>query len=72
METEIGRLSSYESESKHKDSVIANLQAEIADMMENMIAALAQKDAEFNQKLLILEQDIKAKTDEIHTLKEQV
>ncbi|XP_054857773.1 forkhead-associated domain-containing protein 1 [Eublepharis macularius] len=72
MENETSRLSVYESESGHKDTVIANLQGELAAMTEKMVGALARKDTMFNQKLQALGQDIQAKTEEIKTLKEQV
>ncbi|XP_053256499.1 forkhead-associated domain-containing protein 1 [Podarcis raffonei] len=72
MGNEISRLSGFESECSRKDTVIANLQNEIAMMTEKMMAALAKKDAEFHQKLVDFEQDVSAKTKEIKALKEEV
>ncbi|XP_028596405.2 forkhead-associated domain-containing protein 1 isoform X2 [Podarcis muralis] len=72
MGNEISRLSGFESECSRKDTVIANLQNEIAMMTEKMMAALAKKDAEFHQKLVDIEQDVSAKTKEIKALKEEV
>nr|XP_056721340.1 forkhead-associated domain-containing protein 1 [Euleptes europaea] len=72
MESETSRLSSNEGESSRKDTVIANLQDQLAVMTEKMVEALARKDAMFNQKLRTLGQDIEAKTEEIKALKEQV
>ncbi|XP_061457663.1 forkhead-associated domain-containing protein 1 isoform X2 [Rhineura floridana] len=69
---EISRLSGFESECNHKDTVIANLQNEIAAMTEKMMAALTRKDSEFHQKLVVLDQDVGAKTEEIKALKEEV
>ncbi|XP_019367428.1 PREDICTED: forkhead-associated domain-containing protein 1 isoform X2 [Gavialis gangeticus] len=72
LENEISRLVGLESESKHKDTVIANLQDEIAVMTKKMAQEAARNDAEFTQKLLSFEQDIRAKTEEIKALKEQI
>ncbi|XP_059572313.1 forkhead-associated domain-containing protein 1 isoform X4 [Alligator mississippiensis] len=71
LENEISRLVGLESESKHKDTVIANLQDEIAVMTKKMAQEAARNDVEFTQKLLSFEQDIGAKTEEIKALKEQ-
>ncbi|XP_043387865.1 forkhead-associated domain-containing protein 1 isoform X4 [Chelonia mydas] len=71
MKDEISRLLGFESESKHKDTVIANLRDEIAVMTKKMAQA-ARNDVEFTQKLLTFEQDIEAKTGEIKALKEQI
>ncbi|EMP28580.1 Forkhead-associated domain-containing protein 1 [Chelonia mydas] len=71
MKDEISRLLGFESESKHKDTVIANLRDEIAVMTKKMAQA-ARNDVEFTQKLLTFEQDIEAKTGEIKALKEQL
>nr|XP_048681052.1 forkhead-associated domain-containing protein 1 isoform X3 [Caretta caretta] len=71
MKDEISRLLSFESESKHKDTVIANLQDEIAVMTKKMAQA-ARNDVESTQKLLTFERDIEAKTGEIKALKEQI
>ncbi|KAM7139393.1 forkhead-associated domain-containing protein 1 [Macrochelys suwanniensis] len=71
MKDEISRLLGFESESKHKDTVIANLQDEIA-MMTKKMAQAARNDVEFTQKLLTFERDIEAKTEEIKALKEQI
>ncbi|XP_074831799.1 forkhead-associated domain-containing protein 1 isoform X4 [Carettochelys insculpta] len=72
MEEEVRRLLGLESESKHKDTVIASLQNELAGMAKKMTEAAAQNDVEFTQKRLIFEQDIEAKTEEIKALKEQI
>ncbi|XP_025049879.1 forkhead-associated domain-containing protein 1 isoform X3 [Alligator sinensis] len=72
LENEISRLVGLESESKHKDTVIANLQDEIAVMTKKMAQEAARNDVEFTQKLLSFEQDIGAKTEEIKALKEQI
>ncbi|XP_074790167.1 forkhead-associated domain-containing protein 1 isoform X4 [Natator depressus] len=71
MKDEISCLLGFESESKHKDTVIANLRDEIAVMTKKMAQA-ARNDVEFTQKLLTFEQDIEAKTGEIKALKEQI
>ncbi|CAM4575583.1 forkhead-associated domain-containing protein 1 isoform X1 [Lepidochelys kempii] len=71
MKDEISRLLGFESESKHKDTVIANLQDEIAVMTKKMAQA-ARNDVESTQKLLTFERDIEAKTGEIKALKEQI
>uniref|UniRef100_A0A452IT21 Uncharacterized protein n=1 Tax=Gopherus agassizii TaxID=38772 RepID=A0A452IT21_9SAUR len=71
MKDEISHLLPFESESKHKDTVIANLQDEIAVMTKKMAQA-ARNDVEFTQKLLTFERDIEAKTEEIKALKEQI
>ncbi|XP_039364651.1 forkhead-associated domain-containing protein 1 isoform X4 [Mauremys reevesii] len=71
MKDEISHLLGFESESKHKDTVIANLQDEIAVMTKKMAQA-ARNDVEFTQKLLTFEQDIEAKMEEIKALKEQI
>uniref|UniRef100_A0A8C3IGB0 Forkhead associated phosphopeptide binding domain 1 n=1 Tax=Chrysemys picta bellii TaxID=8478 RepID=A0A8C3IGB0_CHRPI len=71
MKDEISHLLGFESESKHKDTVIANLQDEIAVMTKKMAQA-ARNDVEFTQKLLTFERDIEAKTEEIKALKEQI
>ncbi|KYO24522.1 forkhead-associated domain-containing protein 1 isoform B [Alligator mississippiensis] len=72
LENEISRLVGLESESKHKDTVIANLQDEIAVMTKKMAQEAARNDVEFTQKLLSFEQDIGAKTEEIKALKEKI
>ncbi|KAM9115819.1 forkhead-associated domain-containing protein 1 [Pangshura tecta] len=71
MKDEISHLLGFESESKHKDTVIANLQDEIAVMTKKMAQA-ARNDVEFTQKLLTFERDIEAKMEEIKALKEQI
>ncbi|XP_060115601.1 forkhead-associated domain-containing protein 1 [Heteronotia binoei] len=71
-EHETSRVPSYEGESNQKDTVIANLQEELAAMTEKTVAALARKDAMFHQKLQTLSKDIEVKTEEIKALKEQV
>ncbi|XP_043356099.1 forkhead-associated domain-containing protein 1 isoform X2 [Dermochelys coriacea] len=71
MKDEISRLLGFESESKHKDTVIANLRDEIAVMTKKMAQA-ARNDVEFTQKLLTFERDIETKTGEIKALKEQI
>ncbi|KAL8198565.1 UNVERIFIED_CONTAM: hypothetical protein K2H54_016477, partial [Gekko kuhli] len=71
-ESGISRHSSCEGESSRKDTVIANLQDELAAMTEKTVEALARKDALFHQKLRTLNQDIEAKAEEIKALKEQV
>ncbi|XP_053137250.1 forkhead-associated domain-containing protein 1 isoform X2 [Hemicordylus capensis] len=71
MGNEISRLTGYESESHHKDTVIANLQEELAALTEKM-AGLSRRDAEINQKLASLDQDLEAKAEEIKGLKAQI
>ncbi|TFK13869.1 claudin-1-like [Platysternon megacephalum] len=71
MKDEISHLLGFESESKHKDTVIADLQDEIAVMTKKMAQA-ARNDVEFTQKLLTFERDIEAKMEEIKALKEQI
>ncbi|XP_075762740.1 forkhead-associated domain-containing protein 1 [Pelodiscus sinensis] len=72
MEDEIRHFLGLESESKHKDTVIASLQDEIAVMTKKMAQATARNDVEFTQKLQTFERDIEAKTEEIKVLKEQI
>uniref|UniRef100_K7FAM4 FHA domain-containing protein n=1 Tax=Pelodiscus sinensis TaxID=13735 RepID=K7FAM4_PELSI len=72
MEDEIRHFLGLESESKHKDTVIASLQDEIAVMTKKMAQATARNDVEFTQKLQTFERDIEAKTEEIKALKEQI
>ncbi|XP_067423586.1 forkhead-associated domain-containing protein 1 isoform X2 [Emydura macquarii macquarii] len=72
MEDKINHLLGFESESKYKDTVIANLQDEIAVMTKKMAQAAARNDIEFTQKLQTFERDIEAKTEEIKALKEKI
>lgn len=69
---EINRLSAFESECSHKDTLIAELQREISTMNEKVVATLAKKDTEFHQKLASLDKESEAKAEEIRRLKEQV
>ncbi|XP_039768000.1 forkhead-associated domain-containing protein 1 isoform X2 [Ornithorhynchus anatinus] len=70
---EISRLSGFESESKHKDSTITNLQNEIATLSQKLSqAAPGWNEMEMAQKLLSLDRDIGAKVEEIQSLKEQI
>ncbi|XP_067328973.1 forkhead-associated domain-containing protein 1 [Anolis sagrei] len=66
--SEIGRLSAFESECGRKDSLIAELQAEIVALNDR----LAAPKAEFQQKLAGLEQEVVAKAEEIKALREQI
>nr|XP_060615138.1 forkhead-associated domain-containing protein 1-like [Anolis sagrei ordinatus] len=66
--SEIGRLSAFESECSRKDSLIAELQAEIVALNDR----LAAPKAEFQQKLAGLEQEVVAKAEEIKALREQI
>lgn len=70
LEKEIGRLSAFEAESKQKDTVIRDLQGELASMAESMAAV--RNDVELTQRLLTFEGEIRAKTEEIKALKEQI
>lgn len=72
LEKEISRLSGFEAESKQKDTVIRSLQDKIAEMAKTMAQAAARSDVELTQKLLTFDREIRAKTEEIKTLKEQV
>ncbi|XP_067167041.1 forkhead-associated domain-containing protein 1 [Apteryx mantelli] len=72
LEKEISRLSGFETEMKHKDTVIANLQEEIATMAKTMAQAAARSNVELTQKLLTFDQEMGAKTEEIKALKEQI
>ncbi|XP_038602793.1 forkhead-associated domain-containing protein 1 isoform X3 [Tachyglossus aculeatus] len=70
---EISRLSGFESDSKHKDSTITNLQNEIATLSQKLSrAAPGWNEVEMAQKLLSLDKDIGAKVEEIQNLKEQI
>ncbi|XP_015737942.1 forkhead-associated domain-containing protein 1 isoform X8 [Coturnix japonica] len=70
LEKEIVRLSAFEAESKQKDTVIRELQGELASMAKSMDAV--RNDVELTQKLLTFEGEIRAKTEEIKALKEQI
>ncbi|XP_035200711.1 forkhead-associated domain-containing protein 1 isoform X3 [Oxyura jamaicensis] len=72
LEKEISRLSGFEAESKQKDTVIRSLQDKIAAMAKTMAQAAARSDVELTQKLLTLDREIRAKAEEIKTLKEQI
>ncbi|KAM9176164.1 LOW QUALITY PROTEIN: forkhead-associated domain-containing protein 1 [Mergus octosetaceus] len=71
LEKEISRLSGFEAE-KQKDTVIRSLQDKIAEMAKTMAQAAARSDVELTQKLLTFDREIRAKTEEIKTLKEQI
>ncbi|XP_068771713.1 forkhead-associated domain-containing protein 1 isoform X4 [Struthio camelus] len=71
LEKEISRLSGFETEMKHKDTVIANLQDEIAMMAKTMAQAAARNNVELTQKLLTFDREMGAKMGEIKALKEQ-
>ncbi|XP_031469296.1 forkhead-associated domain-containing protein 1 [Phasianus colchicus] len=70
LEKEISRLSAFEAESKQKDTVIRDLQGELASMAKSMVAV--RNDVELTQRLLTFEREIRAKTEEIKALKEQI
>ncbi|XP_072210475.1 forkhead-associated domain-containing protein 1 isoform X1 [Excalfactoria chinensis] len=70
LEKEIGRLSAFEAESKQKDTVIRELQGELASMAKSMVAV--RNDVELTQRLLTFEGEIRAKAEEIKALKEQI
>ncbi|POI34900.1 hypothetical protein CIB84_001349 [Bambusicola thoracicus] len=70
LEKEIGRLSAFEAESKQKDTVIRDLQGELASMAKSMAAV--RNDVELTQRLLTFEGEVRAKTEEIKALKEQI
>ncbi|XP_062449367.1 forkhead-associated domain-containing protein 1 [Rhea pennata] len=72
LEKEISRLSGFETEMKHKDTVITNLQDEIATMEKTMAQAAARNNVELTQKLLTFDREMRAKTEEIKALKEQI
>ncbi|XP_032057564.1 forkhead-associated domain-containing protein 1 [Aythya fuligula] len=72
LEKEISRLSGFEAESKQKDTVIRSLQDKIAEMAKTMAQAAARSDVELTQKLLTFDREIRAKTEEVKTLKEQI
>nr|XP_047923259.1 forkhead-associated domain-containing protein 1 [Anser cygnoides] len=72
LEKEISRLSGFEAESKQKDTVIRSLQDKIAAMAKTMAQAAARSDVELTQKLLTFDREIRAKTEETKTLKEQI
>lgn len=52
--------------------MIRSLQDKIAEMAKTMAQAAARSDVELTQKLLTFDREIRAKTEEIKTLKEQV
>nr|XP_008121879.1 PREDICTED: forkhead-associated domain-containing protein 1 isoform X2 [Anolis carolinensis] len=66
--SEISRLSAFESECGRKDVLIAELQAEIVALNDR----LAAPKAEFQQKLVALEEEVVAKAEEIKALREQI
>ncbi|XP_010223548.1 PREDICTED: forkhead-associated domain-containing protein 1-like [Tinamus guttatus] len=57
---------------KRKDTLIANLQDEIAAMAKTVAQAAARNGAELTQKLLTFDQEMEAKKEEIKALKEQI
>ncbi|XP_049733941.1 forkhead-associated domain-containing protein 1 isoform X2 [Elephas maximus indicus] len=68
---EVSRLSDFEIESKYKDSVIANLQNEVAEMTQKLAAAATPRPNEqtVSQKLQVPDD---AKQREIQSLKGQI
>ncbi|OXB77301.1 UNVERIFIED_CONTAM: hypothetical protein H355_002293 [Colinus virginianus] len=72
LEKEISRLSGFEAESKQKENVIRDLQGELALMAKSMALAAVRNDTELTQRLLNFEREIRAKTEEIKALKEQI
>uniref|UniRef100_UPI00398F827E forkhead-associated domain-containing protein 1-like n=1 Tax=Pristiophorus japonicus TaxID=55135 RepID=UPI00398F827E len=73
MGDEISRLCVFESESKHKDAILASLRAEIA-ALKHQSAHMdpTQSDLEITQQLLALGCDIDAKKEQIEMLKDQI
>ncbi|KAM6371340.1 forkhead-associated domain-containing protein 1 isoform 1-T1 [Pluvialis apricaria] len=72
LEKEIGHLSGLEAESKQKDTVIRDLQDEIAAMAKTLAQAAARNEVELTQKLLTFDRELGAKTEEIRALREQI
>ncbi|XP_032565082.1 forkhead-associated domain-containing protein 1 [Chiroxiphia lanceolata] len=72
LEKEMGHLSGLETESKHKDVVIRDLQEEVAAMAKELAQAAARNEVELTQKLLAFNQELGAKTEEIKALREQI
>ncbi|XP_027558729.1 forkhead-associated domain-containing protein 1 [Neopelma chrysocephalum] len=72
LEKEMGHLSGLETESKHKDVVIRDLQEEVAAMAKKLAQAAARNEVELTQKLLAFNQELGAKTEEIKALREQI
>nr|XP_020636893.1 forkhead-associated domain-containing protein 1 [Pogona vitticeps] len=72
MGNEISRLSGLESECNRKDAVIADLQKEVASLTEKLAATFSPTESEFRQRLVGLDQDVAAKTEEVKALKEEI
>ncbi|XP_059685828.1 forkhead-associated domain-containing protein 1 [Gavia stellata] len=72
LDKEIGRLSGLETESNQKDAVIRDLQDEIAAMAKTLAQAAARNEVELTQKLLTFDCELRAKTEEIKALREQI
>ncbi|XP_027760858.1 forkhead-associated domain-containing protein 1 [Empidonax traillii] len=72
LEQEMGHLSGLETESKHKDVVIRDLQEEVEATAKKLAQAAARNEVELTQKLLAFNQELGAKTEEIKALREQI
>ncbi|XP_029434604.1 forkhead-associated domain-containing protein 1 [Rhinatrema bivittatum] len=73
MDSEAHRLLALETESRCKDVVIANLRERVSVLMQQMAQAGPTKsDMELVEKLLALDQEVIAKTEEIEDLKGQI
>lgn len=71
---EISRLADFEIESKYKDSVIANLQKEVAELSQKLLDSVAcrQGDRSAAHKFECLDEGADDKQKEIQSLKQQV
>uniref|UniRef100_A0A8C9Q1H2 Forkhead associated phosphopeptide binding domain 1 n=1 Tax=Spermophilus dauricus TaxID=99837 RepID=A0A8C9Q1H2_SPEDA len=71
---EISRLADFEIESKYKDSVIANLQKEVAELSQKLLDSVAcrQGDRSAAHKFECLDEGADDKQKEIQSLKQQI
>ncbi|XP_044524617.1 forkhead-associated domain-containing protein 1 [Gracilinanus agilis] len=75
LEQEVSRLSGLEVESKHKDTMIANLQNEMADMSQKLMLlqkAPSQEEVRKGQELNLLDWDEDDKKVEVPSLEGQI
>ncbi|XP_070108853.1 forkhead-associated domain-containing protein 1 isoform X13 [Equus caballus] len=71
---EVSRLSDCELQSKYKDSVIASLQHEVANLSQKLSETSTSRQSErmMSQKFQVLDEDIDSQQREIQSLKSQI
>ncbi|KAG8505629.1 Forkhead-associated domain-containing protein 1, partial [Galemys pyrenaicus] len=67
---EVSRLSDFELESKYKDTVIVNLQNELAELSQKLSESVTSRQERVSQ--MVLDEDISAKQKEIQSLRTQI